>query len=482
MTSRGTTGRGRVWVATLVGVAAMGPACHTGRTPPSDAAPASSARATRALGGQRTTATLTTTGTSDGALAVPTGGRLVRVAIAIGVRAPELTATGAWVFTDPDGGVLAHAAAGSAWAVEARDGRVRARSTSGATTAWTDGAMVARPEASDDGFVRYAGRRYRGALWVHAAGGALTVVNRVPAEEYLRGVLPLELPTERPGDHAALEAQAVTARSYLYSRVAEFLPRAAAVARAAALYDLRATTEDQLYGGVNVEQPSADRALLTTAGLVLRYDGAVVSAPYYSACGGTTADPADVWGAERAPYLRRVSDSVSGENRAYCDIAPRAHWERAWDADALDAVLARYLRRYAATSDAHGTASHAGALGTVREWRAGERTESGRIASVTVTTDAGRFVLRGNMIRFVMRSPTGGESGVGTDILPSTYFSTATSAGDDGRVLRLVLRGRGNGHGVGMCQWGAIGRARAGQDFRRILQTYYPGTTVDPVE
>ncbi len=366
---------------------------------------------------------------------------------------------------------------GVTWMAEARGGRVRAVAATGAATPWIDGPLVARPEAADGGFVRLGSRRYRGALWLHPAAGTLTVVNRVPAEEYLRGVLPLELQTERASDHAALEAQAVAARSYLYSRVAEFLPRAAAVARAAAAYDLRATTEDQVYGGVVAERPNADRALLATTGLVLHYDGAVVSAPYYSACGGSTADPSEVWGADRAPYLRRVSDSVPGEHRVYCEDAPRVRWERAWDAEALDAVLARYLRRYASTTDARG-----GSLGTVREWRTGERTESGRTASVAVTTDAGRFVLRGNAIRFAMRSPIGHEPTPGTDILPSTYFTAAATVGDDGRVLRLVLHGRGNGHGVGMCQWGAIGRARSGQDFHRILQTYYPGTTVEPVE
>ncbi len=447
------------------GAVAAALACHAAQTPlgATGGAPRAGARVIRE--------------SSDGVLAVPTGGRMVRVALAFGAHAPEVGSAGPWVLADASGAVFAHAPAGSAWTVEARGGRVRAVATSGAATPWVDGPIVARPEASEVGFVRYGARRYRGSLWFHAGEGGVTVVNRLPAEEYLRGVLPLELPTERPGDLAAVEAQAVAARSYLYTRVAEFLPRAAAVARAAVAYDVRATVEDQLYGGVGAEQPTADRALLSTAGLVLRYDGAVVSAPYYSACGGSTADPSEVWGVERAPYLRRVSDSVPGEDRAYCDLAPRAHWERAWDAAALDAVLARYLRRYAAAGDARG-----GPLGTVRAWQAGERTASGRTASVAVTTDAGRFVLRGNAIRFVMRSPLGREPAPGTDILPSTYFTAAATAGDDGRVLRLVLRGRGNGHGVGMCQWGAIGRARAGQDFRRILQTYYPGTTVDPLE
>ncbi len=67
-------------------------------------------------------------------------------------------------------------------------------------------------------------------------------------------------------------------------------------------------------------------------------------------------------------------------------------------------------------------------------------------------------------------------------MLNSTYFSVEEADGADGRLASLTLRGRGYGHGIGMCQWGAIGRARAGQDFRTILETYYPGTTIAPVD
>ena len=84
-------------------------------------------------------------------------------------------------------------------------------------------------------------------------------------------------------------------------------------------------------------------------------------------------------------------------------------------------------------------------------------------------------MLRGNDIRYVLRAP-GGE------ILNSTAFSVETAEARDGSIARLTLRGTGYGHGVGMCQWGAIGRARAGQDFLTILRTYYPGTTVAAIE
>jgi len=92
------------------------------------------------------------------------------------------------------------------------------------------------------------------------------------------------------------------------------------------------------------------------------------------------------------------------------------------------------------------------------------------MAALLVQTDSGAYTLRGNDIRFVLRDPKGA-------ILNSTYisFTRETSGGE---VSALTVNGRGYGHGIGMCQWGAIGRARAGQNYRTILETYYPGTTV----
>ena len=101
-------------------------------------------------------------------------------------------------------------------------------------------------------------------------------------------------------------------------------------------------------------------------------------------------------------------------------------------------------------------------------------TPAGRVGTLTVDTDRGRWSLRGNEIRTALRSPAG-------ELLYSTYFSVDVVAGRGG-VQQLLLKGGGNGHGVGMCQSGAIGRARAGQDFRAILRTYYPGTTVGTIQ
>jgi stage II sporulation protein D len=134
--------------------------------------------------------------------------------------------------------------------------------------------------------------------------------------------------------------------------------------------------------------------------------------------------------------------------------------------DALRQNIARYLATLPGRSSS---------IASVRAVTVTDVTPAGRVATLTVDTDRGSVSLHGNEMRSALRLPNG-------EILYSTYFSVdAVGAGHDG-IETLTLIGGGNGHGVGMCQSGAIGRARAGQDFRTILGTYYPGTTVGTIE
>jgi stage II sporulation protein D len=278
-------------------------------------------------------------------------------------------------------------------------------------------------------------------------------------DDYLRGVVPLEIGTREPRDSAAVEAQAVTARSYAYVH--------AGATPGSRPYDVTASVNDQVYGGADVETTVSNTAVDATRGLVLEYAGRVVNAPYHSACGGSTAGADELWRTATEPYLRSVSDQIPGTNRFYCDIAPRFRWTRTLDGPTLREALVRYLASY--------TRTPGGYPGTPRDVEIDTRTPSGRVGTLKIATDRGNYVLRGNDIRYVLRAP-GGE------ILNSTNFTVETAPAADGSIARLVLRGTGYGHGVGMCQWGAIGRARAGQDFRTILSTFYPGTTVGAIE
>jgi stage II sporulation protein D len=222
---------------------------------------------------------------------------------------------------------------------------------------------------------------------------------------------------------------------------------------------------DQVYGGAGAETRVGNAAVEATTGLVLLYGGHVVNAPYFSTCGGTTAEPQDVWRTSPEPYLKRVSDQIPGTNRYYCQDAPKYRWTRVFSREALRENVAKYLRTLPG-SNAN--------ISSVRSVTVTDVTPAGRVALLTVETDRGTLALRGNEMRSALRLPSG-------ELLYSTYFSVDAVSGRDG-VETLTLVGGGNGHGVGMCQAGAIGRARAGQDFRTILRTYYPGTTVGTID
>jgi stage II sporulation protein D len=386
--------------------------------------------------------------------------QLVRVALAIGVADARLSATSSWRIYEADGAsIVAEGVAGEAWRFERAGRRIRAVSLDGFATEYHGSPLVVRP-AAWGGFVTHSGRRYRGEVLVHASDNGITVVNRLPVDDYLKGVVPMEIGNTRTMEEfAAAEAQAVAARSYAYVRLGGETERR--------WYDLRPTVVDQAYGGVNAETVVGTRAVEATAGLVLKYDDRIVNAPYHSTCGGTTAEAPEAWPTRGEPFLQRVSDRVPGTDRFYCDLSPRFRWTRELSAGGLNTTVARYLRDYAAVPRR--------GPGAVRGVVVASRTGSGRVGSVEITTaDGGRYRLRGNDARFVFRT-------FGGQILNSAWFAVDATADSDGNIGRLTLRGAGYGHGVGMCQWGAIGRARAGQDFRTILQAYFPGTVVEPV-
>ena len=381
--------------------------------------------------------------------------RIVRVALAARVASVELSSDGAWTLFASDGATpLALTQAGEQWVLERDGARVSARRSDSHPVSLRDTLVVAR-STEGGGTIRFNGRRYRGELLLRATDGGIMVVNRLPMDDYLRGVVPREIGTSDASDLAAVEAQAVAARSYAYTRLAG----------PARPYDLVATVQDQVYGGVTSETGAGNEAVERTAGLVLLYGGRVVNAPYHANCGGFTAAPEDSWNVESEPYLRRVSDRIPGTDRYYCDWAPRFRWTRRYSGDQLRASVARYVR---------GLPGGSGGITRVRNVRVTDVTPVGRVAALLVDTDRGSWTLRGNQIRQALRLPSG-------EMLYSTYFSVDADVGS-GEVKSLTLEGGGNGHGIGMCQSGAIGRARAGQDFRTILATYYPGTTVGTVE
>jgi len=382
-------------------------------------------------------------------------GRVVRIALATSADKVTISATGSWRLFDSGGAsTLVRADGGELWTVQNRDGRLRAVNDDGTVTPNRDAPFVARA-AARGAVLTVNGVHYRGEVWVLPApdGGSLMVINRLYLEDYLRGVVPMEIGHRTADEREAVAAQAIAARSYAYTHIApDSRP-----------YDMRSTVVDQVYGGADAETPLGDTAVAETRGLVLTYHGVVVNAPYHSACGGHTAAASEVWRSPDEPYLVSVSDRIPGTDRFYCDIAPRFRWERTFTRAALRALLDRYLKDYTTVSSR--------GPGAPRALDVQSRTPSGRVRALEIVTDRGHYTVRMDNIRFVLRAPDG-------EILNSTAFTVENERDANGDLSRVIVRGNGYGHGVGMCQWGAIGRARAGQDYRTILRAYYPGTTV----
>jgi stage II sporulation protein D len=381
---------------------------------------------------------------------------MVRIALARGVSEARIAGDGEWLLSAGDGGPLVSMArGGETWTLRAADGRIALRGEDGSAPPDRVASVVARPRDAS-GTLSFGGRRWRGELRIAVDdAGQLLVVNYAPMDDYLKGVVPLEIGTRAMSDFAAAEAQAVAARSYAYMHlIGPGRP-----------YDMLATVSDQVYGGVTAETLLGNQAVENTSGLVLMYDGRVVNAPYHGNCGGFTAEPGDSWRTGPEPYLQRVSDQIPGTDRFYCESGPRFRWTRRYTGEELRQSIVRYLRTVPS-----GPESIAG----VQSIAVTEVTPAGRVAALTVETDRGRWTMRGNEIRAALRTVSG-------EMLYSTYFSVDAETGRGG-VQSLELRGGGNGHGIGMCQSGAIGRARAGQDFRTILTTYYPGTTIGTID
>jgi stage II sporulation protein D len=396
------------------------------------------------------------------------GDQPVRIALATAADAPRVGGTGTWrVYSRNSANLVTSGTAGSTMRIESRGSQLVAIKPDGSVSARHAGPFLIRA-TSPGSFVTYNGKRYRGDILVRAGDNGLMVINRLGVESYLRGVVPLEIGgVAKPGDEAAVQAQAVAARSYSYIHVNDAGDRA---------FDMYSSVQDQAYGGVDAEQPMSDAAVESTRGMVLRYAGRIINTPYHSTCGGTTTQVKEVWWRrDNEPYLQPVSDRIPGSDKYYCDLSGRFRWTATFDQDQLRATLEKYLGTVTQGSEPSVSANASShlSLGRITGFRIDARTQSDRVASVSIQTARGNYVVRGNDVRFILRTPSG-------SLLNSTYF-TAESENDGGEISKLTLRGGGYGHGIGMCQWGAIGRARAGQDYRTILTTYYQGTTVSTI-
>jgi len=272
-------------------------------------------------------------------------------------------------------------------------------------------------------------------------GNKLTI-RKVPFEQYVQASVLSEF-APASGDPAIvermLEVQAVISRTYALAHLGR---------HAADGYDLCATTHCQLYEPSRIQTsrwaPQSSDAVRQTAGRVVWFDGAAASALFHADCGGHTSRADDVWGGTGRPYLVSMTDDgPAGDAHATWKYeATRAAVLRALNADPRTRVGARLEGVQVLERDGAGRAE--------RVWLHG----------------ASERIVRGEELREVLSAAFGARS------VRSTWFEVGR------RGQTFVFEGRGFGHGVGLCQAGALARIRAGQKVPAVLQTYFPGTKI----
>ena len=379
----------------------------------------------------------------------------LRVGLAVGRDSLTLGGDGELVLTMEGArpAPLGTIPAGTRWWVVPDTGGVRLVRPDG-TRSPRVGRVVA-VNLSEGRFVMVNGRRYRGRATVYRDAQGVTAVNVVPLESYLAGVIGHELGPRREEEEEALLAQAIVSRTYALRNRGRWSTLG---------FDAQSDVRDQTYLGVAAEAPAVWEAVRRTGGRVLRYHGELIDAYYHSTCGHRTVPAEDAFRTVgQRPYLRSVSDAAGG-GRYYCDQSPRFRWREEWDGTELRAILSRTLATYADFE--------AGGMPRVQDVEVTRTTRAGRVAELRVAFARGDVRVAGYDVRDVLRRPD-------RPLWSTAFQLQVTRAG--GEVTRLVVAGAGSGHGVGMCQWGAIGRARAGQDHEHILETYYPGTRVDRI-
>ncbi len=293
-----------------------------------------------------------------------------------------------------------------------------------------NGRILRELRSSACGVVRVNGKGFRDVIEILPFNKGLLVINELPVEDYLAGIINSEISSKWPIE--AVKAQAVVARSYAIFQMNS---------RKDMPYQLESTVMDQVYDGYDGEDSRAIRGVSETAGEVLTYQGKVIQAFFHSSCGGHTEASDKVWSVAE-PYLKGVVCK-------YCLESPSVKWEKAIPLKKLEALL---------TKGGYNVRGICGIIPLSRD-------ESDRIVSMCILYSGGSMNISAVDFRKI----------VGYGVIRSTDFDVQIS-GDD-----AVFTGKGYGHGVGLCQWGAEKRAEEGFNYREILSYYYPGTTLEKI-
>ncbi len=402
----------------------------------------------------------------------------VRVRILKTVAAIHLTPNGDWQIKTDDG--FSNIAAGTPLSISAQDGLLLLENEEGLINTFGDSLVFRAKTDSSTLLIKEVpygvgwwwegkeDRIYEGVIAFYAAGtDSVEAVVKLPLEQYLLGVVPYEIGGDSPLE--ALKAQAVAARSE------------AVMALRSGLYsgphhDLTSDVECQVFSGNHKRTAASDRAVRETSRLILWENDTPIHAYYASNCGGHSELIQNVWPERPRPQsyqLALIDDStrhapdLSSESaaREWIDSSPAVfcnpaghpglppwsrknfRWQRAYLFEELTSMI-----------------DTTGARGMLSGIKALERGPSGRIYRAHFIFEKDSIEVKGELSIRMMWKPA---------LRSANFYVQKTDSG-------FVLKGAGWGHGVGMCQSGAVAQALQGKDFKAILKHYYPAAEAGP--
>ena len=309
-----------------------------------------------------------------------------------------------------------------------------------------------------------------------------TIVNCLKLENYLKGVVPNEMPVYFGKE--ALKAQTVAARNYVLKPRAKFYSE----------FDVSDSVASQVYFGVGTSHPQSDISIEETNGIVALHDGDLILALYSSTSGGYTEDYKNAFShynkkqafpSEDIPYLKAKSDNpyvpklydetlakwfYTNDVQTFDNESPYFRWKRVWSAKELENILKTTIVKNNNTGFVSPKVEKGFDFGHLKNISVRERGESGKIISMIVEFENASFLIKKELIIRKIFLHSG-------KILPSAncFFELEFDNKEIPKISNVIAFGAGLGHGVGMSQYGASSMARHGYDFEQILKHYYKG-------
>ncbi len=277
-----------------------------------------------------------------------------------------------------------------------------------------------------EGPILLNGRLYQGELEIRPHKRGFYVINHIPVEKYLEGVLNAEISSK--WNLEVVKAQAILARTYALKK---------AKTNHAKAWHLEAGHLDQVYQGAGISDARSRQALRETKGLALHYQGRLAEVFYHSNCGGTTEEPGNLW-AYNLPYYSIKEVPFGLED-------PNYYWQLSLSQREMRRILKKTgIRDFWAIS-------------------VEERNDSNRVQTLLLQGENEQFLPAKEFRRLV-----------GYRRLKSLHFDLIATDGG------WLIQGQGNGHGVGMCQWAAKEMAEMGYQYQDILYYFYDGVDIEP--